>query len=169
MSKKQLRNRLENLFANLVDNTVEQPPVQTSLPPVLKPWNWETDENGCYTVCEDTITAYLGYSPAELIGQSLVSFGLSEDSASVLQNAIHQNHFPLDITVVFLSKKGNPLPARLTIFKKLGSTQLNGGFRGFVQPLVESESIKPPIVKDLPSEKKNHQRNKALIRIPISI
>jgi len=82
MSKKQLRNRLENLFADIAENVTGQLPPQAPLLPELPLWNWETDENGCYTTCEDTLQACLGYSPEEVIGQPFSSFGLSSESMS---------------------------------------------------------------------------------------
>lgn len=138
MSKKQLRNRLENLFADIAENAAGPLPPRAPSLPELTLWNWETDEHGCYTSCDDNLQLCLGYSPDEAIGQPLASFGLSKDSASALQNAFRQTIFPVDISVVFLTKSGNSVPARLTIFKKPAVDGANAGFRGFSQPLVDA-------------------------------
>lgn len=153
MSKKQLRNRLENLFADIAENVTGQLPPQAPLLPELPLWNWETDENGCYTSCEDTLQACLGYSPEEVIGQPFSSFGLSSESIFSLQNALSQNLFPLDISVVFLAKSGNPVPARLTIFKKPAVNGEKTGFHGFSQPMVDS---RPPAPS--PQQNQVHER-----------
>ncbi len=118
MSKKQLLNRLENLFANIVEDAVEHPAVHSALPPVQSLWKWEADQSGCIISCEDTVKASLGYLPDEVIGQPITSFGLSRESEAELQNALQQDLFPVDLPVVFQSKSGSPVPIRLTIFKK---------------------------------------------------
>ncbi len=153
MSKKQLRNRLDRLFAHITEDTVEHIPPLPSLLPVLPPWNWETDENGCYTFCEEGIKICLGYLPEEVIGQPLTSFGVSSESVSVLQTALKQNLSPIDCSVAFQSKSGSLIPARLTIFKKPALNGENSGYRGFTQPLVESKPDKPALTDDQLSEK----------------
>jgi signal transduction histidine kinase/DNA-binding response OmpR family regulator/PAS domain-containing protein len=143
MSKKQLLNRLDHLFANIAEDAAGQIPPPPPPPTVLPQWKWETDESGCIIFCEDAIKVCLGYSPEDLIGQPFSSFGLSSESVTALQNALNQDVFPIDLSVVFQSKSGNPVPARLTIFKKGALNGEKGGFRGFTQPLLESKPVKP--------------------------
>lgn len=187
MSKKRLLNRLENLFADIIETAAEQVTDSSPLPLPPSAWNWETDEQGLYITCDSTMTACLGYNPAELIGQPLHTFALDEKSASTLKNALQQNNFPVELSLVFQSKDGGSVPVRLTIFKSVSDNGATNGFRGFAQPLSENKTLidlppqtPPPsfpenIVKQTKESRhksgKSHQKtaldNPAVITVPL--
>ena len=138
MSKKQIDNRIKNLFASLEDETL--PPQNT--PQAAAGWTWECDSAGIYLTCSPEITACLGYTPAELIGQRFLQFGLLPGDLSSLEAALKTGPFPLESRLTFLSKQGKQVECSLEIYpipwplhESEGSPVLYG-WRGIQPPAV---------------------------------
>ena len=61
------------------------PPDQPTTPPRLLGWTWETDGSGRYTFCSPEVTAVLGYSVEEMLGQTLTNFLVDREVLRDLQ------------------------------------------------------------------------------------
>lgn len=132
MSKKQLRNRLENLFANIEEAAQLLP---QSAPFSSPAWNWEADQEGNYTSCHPAVIDCLGYSASQFIGQPFTTFALASESCSALQSAVQQGVFPLELDIHFQTPSGNPVPARFSIFSRRADNGNPGGYYGYAQIL----------------------------------
>lgn len=138
MSKKQLHNRLENLFAN-IEEAAQLSPLTA---PLGSPgWSWEADASGNYTTCHASVSTCLGYAASQFIGQPFTEFALTSESCSALQMALQNQAFPLEVDVQFRASSGHPVAVRLSIFHRPAENGNAGGFHGFSQVL---SSEKPP-------------------------
>ncbi len=76
-SRKKLNTQLEGLFTphtappETVTDTATPRPATGALPTATG-WTWETDARGAFTFCSADVEAALGYSPAEMLGKTLV-------------------------------------------------------------------------------------------------
>ncbi len=144
MSKKPLYSRLDTFFATLETATDPSP---VGLEENRINWGWETDGQGFYTRCDDIVTSLLGISSDNFINKPLFSFGLSPDSARKINHALSEDHFPMEVEVVFsTSIKGN-ISVRMTILKQLTDGGELKGFHGFCQILQPRETIQPVSTK----------------------
>jgi PAS domain S-box-containing protein len=130
MSKKEINNRLESLFSDLLPRSpARQEVADRSLPG----WTWECDGHGNYVSCSPEVESVLGLRPDDFTGQPFVSFRLAPESAETLQSALDTGKYPLELKVQYRTRDGERVPVSLHVFKASPS----GGQRwgGFAQAL----------------------------------
>lgn len=130
MSKNEINSRINKLFSGIQDgdesiNTIEKTEE-------LNQFSWECDVNGMYTECTPEVTQVLGYSPEEVIGNPLLSIGLSLTEQSKLRGALQSEVFPCDVEITFSSKNGQPARTRINLFQKISSDGNLIGYQGIV-------------------------------------
>ena len=143
--QKSVRNRLNNLFADLGQEAAFAPvSAQESLPG----WLWESDADGLYLSCGPEVETALGIAPRAFIGQPLRTFALHASSVELLEAALQRGEFPLEIQLQFVNAAGELVPVVFNIFS---APEEDGGLRGFVQLLAppaekaaEKEIAPPP-------------------------
>ncbi len=148
LAKRSLANsRLETLFAGLEEDAALLPsPGQAALPG----WTWECDPQGRYTACSPEVESFLGWKPQELLGQPLASWSLEAASASLVQAALVAGQSQSELSVQFISRSGETVPAVLYILPARpgqageGSPTLPAGLRGFVQVRGRRSLAQPP-------------------------
>jgi GAF domain-containing protein/CheY-like chemotaxis protein len=133
MSKKQLNNRLENLFAAF--DQVEDPLRPVTSIPVVDSWQWTLNEHGELTQCDPQITALLGISSTDILGKPFWKLPLTSGDVSPVKNAIQTGIPPLELRVTFLAN-GVSLPFSVTIL----SRGADGSLRGVCQKLAKTAS-----------------------------
>lgn len=138
MSTIKLNNRVENLFANLNNQDIEDlPTVSVSLP---QSWSWETDANGIYTACSDEVKDILSLSPSDFIGSPLLSCHILKEDRKALIEKLQNDEFPFEV-ILNVETKGNKLVlTRFHIFKVTQDNQKHSIFRGFSQVIEQIES-----------------------------
>lgn len=134
MSKKNLRNRLSELFSDIETESVslaeylEQP----------QGWIWSCDQTGQYETCSPEIETLLGYSRDEVVGSHIYSFAVDKENGAAILRAIESKQQEAELQVNFISKSGRRISARLHLSIRaapLGEktdTHLTHGFQGFV-------------------------------------
>jgi PAS domain S-box-containing protein len=130
MSKKEINNRLESLFSDLVP----KPPSRQGIPDQSLPgWTWECDDQGNYVSCSPEVESVLGLRPDDFIGQAFMSFRLAPESAEALQSTLDAGRYPLELNVHYQTRDGERVPVSLHVFK--ASTSAGLRWRGFAQAL----------------------------------
>jgi len=132
--KKQYRNRLNNLFADMGEETAE-PSTNGGLG--SSGWNWECDSNGQYHACSSEVEAILGVKASDFLGQPLKTFQLTAESSRQLNDTLEKDgELPIEITLHFQSKSGALIPVRTHIFR-----HQENSWRGFSQVLEDPGSV----------------------------
>lgn len=146
MSRKLLRNRLENLFEEIQPEEAGEARL-----PEVQGWTWECDASGAYSACSPEIQTLLGYRPDELLGAPLASFALAAESAEAVQAVLTQRNEQTshDLQVQFQKRNGDLVAARVHILPR-GGAQPEGGLRGFVQIVPRSSESPTQPVADAP-------------------
>jgi PAS domain S-box-containing protein len=130
MSKKEINNRLESLFSDLVPRTPSRQEVaERSLPG----WTWECDDQGNYISCSPEVESVLGLRADDFIGQPFISFRLAPESAEALRSTLDSGKYPLELNVQYQTRDGELVSVSLHVFKPSPP----GGHRwgGFAQAL----------------------------------
>ena len=138
MSKKQLRSRLDNLFAEIDAVAQAQP---DNLLHLSTAWTWEADENGIYTQCGAEVVESLGIQPDDLIGHSLADHPLLPEYQPVVRAALTSGLFPIEIEVKYKTAAGSLRPVRLALFAQPAVNGSRGGYRGISQPVNLGQEI----------------------------
>jgi GAF domain-containing protein len=158
MSRKKLRNQLEDFFDELeIEASIPPEPE----PPAAQGWTWECDLHGTITACSPEIQAVLGYSPDDALGQNIGSFALQVESSQQVKKALSQQSFSAEIETCFVTVNGEELPGRIHFLMTEKPGAKNGKpatVKGFTQ--IEAgprsstlEGQNPAIeVNDLPGE-----------------
>ncbi len=163
MSKKQLFNQIENLFAGL-EQDADLYPVNAGQP--LSGWTWECDQAGNYLACSIEVEAALGIPAGQFLGKPLGSFALEPGSAQAVTAMLQNGELPVHVNVQFERQAGGWIEAALHISGKYsGETgEILTGYRGFVQvfqPVTETpvapslqaeQSREPALDMPLPTE-----------------
>ncbi|NTU75644.1 MAG: PAS domain-containing protein, partial [Anaerolineaceae bacterium] len=130
MSKKQLHNRLDNLFGQFEEKDLPLPIVE---PVAAINWTWEVNQNWDYTSCGTEIINALGFTADDVIGQPFFRFAIHPQHATTLRALIEQGLFPIETELDLETKSGNWLRGRINIFKIPGENGSSNGCRGFFQ------------------------------------
>ena len=133
MSKKQLQNRLDTLFAGLENQEAPRP---AEMVKSLPNWYWECDSNGIYKTCSSEVKECLGINPESFIGQSIFSFAVAPQSFATLKSALIDSPIPSAIDVYLTSAEGGFIPIRIFIDSQLDGTA--SGFQGHSEVLKDS-------------------------------
>ncbi len=142
MSKKQIRSRLDALFAE-IDAAAQAQPV--NLLNLSTAWTWEADEEGIYTRCGTEVVDSLGIQPDDLIGHSLADHPLLPEFQPVVRAALTSGLFPIEIEVKYKTAAGSQRVVRLAIFAQPAVNGSRGGYRGISQPVNPGEAIETTI------------------------
>jgi len=132
MSKKQLNNRLESLFAGFEDTEPSQPVDSIQL---NECWNWTADANGSYISCGDEVASCLGYSAGSFINKVVFTYALTSESTKTIKAAFAEKVFPTEVEVKFISKSNELVTIRATIFKTFDENGDFSGWHGFNQEI----------------------------------
>ncbi len=134
-------SRLEKLFVGLGEQAAHQPPLKDA--PKTLGWTWECNSKGLYTACSSEVESVIGYTPDDLIGKPLASFGVDEQSQSTLIEATNAQHYPAEVSVIYESAVGEKIPVTVHI---LSSPQLgeDARWQGFTQVVSSRSPIQKP-------------------------
>jgi signal transduction histidine kinase/CheY-like chemotaxis protein len=164
MSKKNLLNRLENLFADLEQEATILP---TFSEQTVKGWTWECDPQGFYIECSPEVEHILGISSVDFIGQPVTEFGLDTPSKIIIREALRSGQFPDEARVQFVNLDGRLIPASFHIFAPSSEEDgmLPAGARGFVQVIQdEPTETQPPVER--PASQISPERPSTQIDLP---
>ncbi len=134
--QKILHNRLDDLFADLEQEATDIPADQDALPG----WTWECDSRGYYTACSPEVEHVLGVEAAAFLGQPLVSFRMSRQSASALAAILQAGNFPAEAGLQFQAKDGSRVSVRAHISYFEPNESDADGWRGFNQVVALEQS-----------------------------
>ncbi len=153
MSKRSLellkQERINNLFENIEFDTSEFKFQQASSP---TGWTWECDQKGNYLACSAEIESVLNISLPDILGKPVTSFMVDTKYQSVLQAALKNKTYPVEVEIQFIHADGRSIQARVCILKpqlqkEYGNTS---GFSGFTHILLENQpastSFEPPTI-----------------------
>ncbi|HZD57440.1 MAG TPA: PAS domain-containing protein [Anaerolineales bacterium] len=138
MSNKNINNRLESLFSDLVPGSSARQEVADQL---LPGWTWECDAQGNYVSCSPEVESVLGFHPEDFTGQPFASFRLAPDSTGALLSALRTGKYPLNLNVQYRTRDGELVPVSLHVFKL--SPSQGGRWGGFAQALFVSRREPP--------------------------
>ncbi len=127
MSKKLTSPRLDSLFAGFED---AEPclPVETIEAPHC--WTWSVGLDGKYLQCSPEVGDSLGFKPESFINRSMFTYAISPESSGSLRSTIQDQVFPTEIEIKFVSKSGELITVRSTIFQSFSEDGSNTGWHG---------------------------------------
>jgi GAF domain-containing protein/CheY-like chemotaxis protein len=135
MPKPDFNHKINKLFSGIQEDNSLLPSLETSIN--VSSFSWDCDANGQYTNCSDEITTLLGFSPSEIIGNPLLSLGLSIAEQSKLRESLQSEVFPCDVELTLTSRNKKIALTRWNLFKKIDESGNLLGYHGVVQFLEE--------------------------------
>ena len=139
MSKKQINNRLNELFSDINSNVVQTTNQITEIEQTVDlGWQWECDDNGIYTYCSDEISGIINITPEEIIGQSISQVLLHPESSGKVNKALKDTENSPEIEVALQKGPGEYILARMVFMpekKDNGTTN----WKGFIQVIPGTE------------------------------
>jgi len=173
MSKKELRNlrsvRLENLFADLEQETIEESSIGSL---TVNGWTWECDSNGYYLSCSPEVLEILGIPAGDFIGQPVMHYRLPADSRESLRSVLGEDTFPIEVKLQYEAMDGNLIPVTMNILSASPTTRENGhrrGWRGFVRVLNTEENFSPLVFLEAESLPRADDHNRPAKKRQIKI
>ncbi|RPI88466.1 MAG: GAF domain-containing protein [Chloroflexi bacterium] len=157
MSKKKLRNRLDNLLIELEQEATFAPIVGSQS---LPGWSWECDPEGLYIFCSSEVVNVLDIEPEAFIGQSLFSYQLQSKSSETVKETILSGKFPAELSVQFICSNGTFIQVKLVIFGIMSEDDVLEGYRGFAQRISEAF----PVIQHAETQ----PRDEAIILPPVA-
>jgi signal transduction histidine kinase/DNA-binding response OmpR family regulator len=147
MSKKQLNNRLDSLFAGFEEKEPSQP-LETK--EGFNSWSWSINPEGKYTECSPDVVDCLGLPSSSFLNRSFFTYVVSPDCSNELRAALNDNTFPAETEIKFISKSRELVTVRSTIFESVDEDGKRSGFHGINleigrQPLVQKQIEEKPI------------------------
>ncbi len=150
MSQKQINNRLNELFSDIIEEVL--PTAYHQQEPGLKQeigWQWECNHQGIYTYCSEEISSVLLAQSSDLIGKPLNQTLLHPDSRIKINTAMKNTTDTSEIEVAFQKNQGEYILAHMIFMPEmLENKKLN--WKGFVQIIPGSEFFYQPEVPALP-------------------
>ncbi len=137
--KKRLHKRLEDLFQNFQQDIGEAEALSI-IPEAIHGWGWQSDAEGRYRTCDETITALLGYPCSEILGKALDEFALDAASQKAIRRALSNDELPVEIAVNLRDSRGTFHPALFYIVNRTP----DGGLEGFVRLQNAGKAAPPP-------------------------
>jgi signal transduction histidine kinase/CheY-like chemotaxis protein len=170
MSKKQLNNRLESLFAGFEE---KESPIPVQVLRTEEGWNWECDIQGRYIVCGADVENILAINPELFVGQSIFSFSLANHSTKTITSIFQDEVFPCEAELDFNATNHDLISIRMSIFRTVNETGEIVGWHGFNQVLKrrKSSQVNKPTKKShppKPSETARQSFETALAELPES-
>lgn len=149
-----LQNRLEDLFTGVFDTKNLRSPDRSKLARLYgefpRGWAWEADGNGILLWCSSEVQALLGFSPAELIGRSILGLAHSPESAEELQLALSAKRSINNLTISGISRDGMQLTLLINAMLRITGTPPYPRYRGVTQVLEVKERPVGTFVVGLP-------------------
>ncbi|HVP20330.1 MAG TPA: GAF domain-containing protein [Anaerolineaceae bacterium] len=149
MSKKQITNRLNLLFAEFEESEPVQPAETRAL---RATWSWDIDLDGKYRQCSAGVAESLGFLPDSFLGRSIFTYAISPECSGQLKSALNSTHFPVEIEIIFFAKTSELVTVRTTILQSIDENEKVTGWHG-----LNFEIDRKPI----PKNGKDHATNKA--------
>ena len=140
-------SRLESFFSSYEDDNTRPDIFQSKS---LQGWRWECDSDAKITSCSAEMEEILNIPESDIIGQTLHSFAIHEDSRKKLKSALFGDAFPADIDIDYIPANGNVLKTRVQIFSPLLANGKKVGWRGYTQLLSDDDLASPTILRDDP-------------------
>jgi signal transduction histidine kinase/DNA-binding response OmpR family regulator len=149
-----LQERLEDLFTGIFDTKNLRPPDRSKLARLYgvfpRGWAWEADGNGILIWCSSEVNALLGFSPAELIGRSILGLAHTTESAEKLQLALSAKRAIQNLKISGMSRDGKQLTLLLNAMLRVSGTPPYPRYRGVTQVLEVRERPTDTFVVGLP-------------------
>jgi signal transduction histidine kinase/DNA-binding response OmpR family regulator len=153
-TRENIQKRLEDLFSGVFDTKNLRPPDRSKLARLYgvfpRGWAWEADGNGILLWCSSEVDALLGFSPAELIGRSILGLAHTPESAERLQLALSANRNISNLRINGISRDGKQLTLLLNAMLRVTGTPPYPRYRGVTQVLEVKERTAGPFVVGLP-------------------
>ena len=127
-SKKDILNRIENLFSDIGDEEPEIPALGESQP---GGWTWECDAQAFFTACSPAVTDHLGISYRRFIGNALFSYRLHPQSRMLVKAALKAAIFPQELSVYYEGDADSWVMVRMHISRKMDDEEQVSGWTGF--------------------------------------
>ncbi len=127
MSKKLNSTRLDNLFAGFEDN---EPFLPIDTKEASHSWTWSVGLDGKYTECSPEVAESLGFKAESFIKRSLFTYAISPESSETLRAIVNDQLFPAETEIKFISKSGELITARVTIFQSFDEKGSIAGWHG---------------------------------------
>lgn len=127
-AKKDILNRIENLFSDIGDEEINAPVVGESKP---SGWTWGCDAQAFYTACSPAVMDHLGISYRRFIGNALFSYRLYPQSRFMVKQALQAAIFPQELNVYFEAEDESWVLVRMHITRKLDDNEEVSGWTGF--------------------------------------
>jgi len=143
-----LFSRLENFFSSYEE---EDAVSEVSITKNLQGWRWECDGDARFTSCSPEIEQILNIPETEIIGQTLYSFAVSENTGKLLKDALFGDTFPIEVNAEYHpSNNSDTVLTRVQIFSPLHSNGDRIGWRGYTQILTEEDLTQQNAVRNDP-------------------
>ncbi len=126
-----IEHQINSLFDDLSNDTssISTLSINSNLPG----WEWESDINGNYTSCGNSIEMYLGVNPEEPINKKISTYSVAANSILPIENAFISTQFPADVFAHFLTSSSETITVHIKIYQKFDEVGEIIGFQGFSQ------------------------------------
>ena len=146
MSKKQINNRLDSLFAGFEEKEPSRPIEAVE---GFKSWSWSVNPEGKYIECSPEVVDCLGYPSSSFLNRSLFTYAVSPDCSGILRSALNENSFPTETEVKFITKSRELVTVRSTIFASVDEDGRRSGWHGINleidrQPFIQKKIDEKP-------------------------
>ncbi len=140
MSKKQIANRLNDLFSSLEASpeTGLRQAVETTAVPELAGWSWTTDQDGKYIACGEEVNFKLGLEAASFLEKPIWSYQIDPPSVQKFRDLLFAGSFPVEIDLLMRDAYLNWQPVHFCILS--GPDAAKKGWQGLVQLIPQSAS-----------------------------
>ena len=124
-------NQINSLFDDLSNDTstISTLSINNNLPG----WEWESDLDGNYITCGESIEKYLGVDSSEPINKKISTFSVAANSILPIENAFLSNQFPADVFAHFLSSNSETITVHIKIYQNYDGDGELIGYQGFSQ------------------------------------
>jgi signal transduction histidine kinase/CheY-like chemotaxis protein len=139
MSRNKITKRLDEFFADFNPNeeSVDIPSMDASENPIF---SWETDPNGLFTICDESILQVLGVNPDQALGNPIESFQLPAKEQIKIRSVLQDDQFPIEIELNAKTADKKKHMVRYTIYHKLDEDGQKIGFRGYCELIKTAKS-----------------------------
>jgi PAS domain S-box-containing protein len=148
-----IRNRLESMLSGILESLPRTGSLEAVLRKTEEPWQtegfvWESDVEGKYVWVSPEVEKVLGYSPDDLIGQTMNSIALMPPGVEELLEVLSEGKPIYNFRVQAKSKEGKELTLILNALARADSVGERSGHRGVAQVVIpEMEMAELPILE----------------------
>jgi len=145
--QKKLNKRLNDLFADLEDETLPKADAEET----LSGWTWEIDASGNYRKCSPEVSELLGVNAEDFIGESLSTFMLALESQRNISASLEEKRSRTELTLQFIDSKDEPVNVRIYLFYTPAEDGAEESWRGFTQLIQSDDTTKPKSIPSSPN------------------